>query len=92
MIDEGNSRVYVEENDKGMIIPTLNKANAIEYIKEESANLKLINNQFDTITESSEIINEGRQVRTIDTNGDVIVTNVEEAVQNILMDYYNNHR
>jgi len=80
------NKTVVEENYKGQIIPITNQS-VINYIKAESANIKTILNNFDTLYESITLMENGREVQLIDINHDIIIVSLENYIADEIMDY-----
>ena len=77
-------------NENGILIPVVNQQ-VVDYIKTESANVKSILNTFDTLYETAIICNGGKNVQLQTVNGDRIVINLEQYIQDEIMNYcYNN--
>lgn len=79
-IPEGNS-MMLKENDKGMLIP-INNESVINYIKEESLNLKQIRESFDLLYDDISLVNGKSQVRLTDRAGSSFVINLESYIHN----------
>lgn len=78
-----------ENMDKnGMIIPVTNES-VINYIKEESANFKMIKESFDLLYDNIKLINEGTQVQLTSPTGDIFICNLENHIHNEIMRYCN---
>ncbi len=73
-------------NDKGKIIPITNEQ-VISYIKQESANIKSILSQFDTLYESMKLVNRNRDVQLVTKEGAIFVINLENYIQDEIRDY-----
>jgi hypothetical protein len=82
---EGNKTVYTKE-DSGLLIPITNEK-VIDYIKQESGNLKTIMNNFDTLVESVQLIDRGTKVQIMDKGGNLMILNLEAYIHNDIMDY-----
>ena len=70
----------------GILIPVMNKE-VVSYIKEESANVKDIINTFDTLYESAIICNGGKNVQLNLRDGNRILVNLEQYIQDEIMNY-----
>lgn len=77
-------QLYVEENDKGIIIPITNDA-VINYIKNESANFNVIKESFDLLYDNIELVNRGTQVKLTDRAGGIFVVNLESYIHDEIM-------
>ena len=85
LVDENaNCKLFMDENDKGMIVPVTNKE-VINYIQQESANFKAIKESFDLLYENIELINRGTQVQLTDNAGSIYVVNLENYIHNEIM-------
>lgn len=80
------NRLYLEENDKGMIAPILN-AQVVDYIKEKSCNLKTIRESFDCFYDDISLMEGGKAVKLLDKTGNIIIVNTEKYIRNKIMDY-----
>jgi hypothetical protein len=83
---ENNNKFVVEENYQGMITPITNDS-VINYIKTESANIYNIINNFDTLYESIQLINNGRDVQLMGKAGELFIVNLESYIQSEIRDY-----
>lgn len=83
MVNEG-SKLYLEENDKGIIAPITNQS-VINYIQTESANMKVFKEFFDLNYNDMQLINKGRQVQLTDNAGGVFVMNLESYIHDEIM-------
>ena len=70
----------------GDVIPVTNKQ-VVSYIKEESANVKSILNTFDTLYESAFICNNGKNVSLTLKDGNRVLVNLEQYIQDEIMNY-----
>lgn len=80
------NQAMVEESYEGEIIPITNKS-IINYIKNESANITTIMNNFDTLIESAVVINNGRDMQLKTINNDLLVVSLESHITNEIMDH-----
>ena len=80
----GDSNVFLEENDKGLLIPITNKS-VINYIMSESANFKTIKESYDLLYDNIELINRGTQVKLTDKAGGIFVINLESYIHDEIM-------
>lgn len=78
-----NSKAMFEN---GIVIPIVNQQ-VVDYIKQESANVKSILSNFDTLYESAIIVNDGKKVQLTLHNGDKILVNLEQYIANEIRDY-----
>ena len=72
--------------NEGVILPIANQQ-VVDYIKQESANVKSILNTFDTLYESAIIVNDGKKVQLTLRGGDKILVNLEQYIQDEIMRY-----
>lgn len=71
-------------NKNGMLIPITNES-VLNYIKNESANIKSLLRQIDFMYESSAVV--GRHVRLVAKNGDIFMVNLENHIANEIEAY-----
>lgn len=76
----------VSKDYKGMIIPITNES-VRNYIMAESANLQTIINNFDSLYESIQVIDKGRNVQLVTANYDTLIVPLENYVQDEIMNY-----
>ena len=81
---EGSSLIAKPENE--IFVPITNDK-VINYIKQESANIKNVLNSIDTLYESTSVINGGRHVQLVSKTGDMLIVNLESYIQNEIFDY-----
>lgn len=73
--------------NEGVILPIVNQQ-VVDYIKQESANVKNILNTFDTLYESAIICGNGKQVQlNLSDNRGKILVNLEQYIQDEIMNY-----
>lgn len=73
--------------NEGVILPIVNQQ-VVDYIKQESANVKSILNNFDTLYESAIICGNGKQVQlNLSDNRGKILVNLEQYIQDEIMRY-----
>lgn len=77
-------KLYLDGNDKGIIIPITNKS-VINYIQSESANFKVIKESFDLLYDNIELINNGSKVQLTDRAGSIYVVNLENYIHDEIM-------
>ena len=82
------SKLYLPEDDAGIIEPITNKQ-VMDYIKEESANIKTVLKSFDTLYETASLVDNGRRVQLVSKEGDVFNINLESYIRNEILDYCN---
>lgn len=73
-------------NKNGLIIPITNEA-VMSYIKNESANISNIINQFEMMYESMNLVRGGTSVQLVSKSGDIFIVNLESHIQNEIQDY-----
>lgn len=86
---ELESRDAYSTNESGTLIPITNES-VMSYIKTESANIKSIMDNFDTIYESMSLIDNNTRVQLVDRTGDILVINLESKIQNDIFSYCSN--
>ena len=79
-----DSNVFLEQNDKGILIPITNES-VINYIKSESANFKAIKESYDLLYDNIELMNRGTQVKLTDRAGGIFVVNLESYIHDEIM-------
>ena len=79
-----DTNLVLEENDKGMIIPITNKS-VVDYIKEESLNIKQIRESFDLLYDDISLVKNKSQVQLTDRAGSIFVVNLENYIHNEIM-------
>lgn len=80
VVSEG-SNLLLEENDSGTLIPITNQS-VIDYIREESCNIKQIRESFDLLYDDIKLINNKSQVQLTDRAGGVFIVNLENYIHN----------
>ena len=85
LIKEYGNIQGVEEGFQ-IIAPFSNK-NIIDYIKQESTNIKTIIENFDCFYQSIALSENGKMVTLVDKNYDTIFVPLEKYVQNEIMNY-----
>lgn len=73
-------------NEAGLLVPIYND-DVISYIKQESANIHSILENFDVFYETMELVNNGSQVRMVSKDGDVMIISLENKIQRDIYDY-----
>ena len=79
------SRLYLPEDDKGMVTPIMNES-VVSYIKSESANLKSVLESIDTLYDSVSILENGN-VQLLDKSGSTIIISTEQYIKKEIMDF-----
>lgn len=85
MTGNGNN-LFIEENYHGFVTPITNEK-VVNLLKQESANINFVMNNFDGIYESIQLVDNGRCVQLNDGRGTILHVNLEQHVQDLLMDY-----
>ena len=86
----GNS--MVAETAKNDIFVPIDRKDVIDYIMQESTNIKAVKESFDINRDSIKYLPDIDKVRMMDTNGNTLMINLESYVSNSLMDYAMNRR
>jgi hypothetical protein len=74
-------------NENGLLVPIVNQQ-VLDYIQQESCNLKTICNEFEVFYDDIKLINENSQIQLSNSkSGDIIVVNLENYIHNEIMDY-----
>ena len=81
-----NSNKIVDES--GIFTPITNQA-VMDYIKQESANFKMIKESFNVLYDDIKLINNGTQVQLTDKVGGIFICNLESHIHNEIMRYCN---
>lgn len=85
MAQESDTKLILDENDEGMIVPISNQS-VIDYIKEESLNIKQIKESFDLLYDEIKLVKNKSQVQLIDRAGSTFVVNLEDYIHNEIME------
>lgn len=87
IVAEG-SKLYLDENDKGIVVP-LNNEKVISYVKAQSKNLQTVKESMECFFDSIEIIKEGRMSKVMmkAADGNTIIVNLEDYISNEIMDF-----
>lgn len=80
------NKLFIDKDYHGFITPITNEK-VINLIKNESANINFVMDNFNGIYESIQLLNNGRNVQLNDGKGNCLIVNLEHHVQDILMDY-----
>lgn len=80
------NKIYLKKDDPGLIAPITNES-VINYIKEQSCNIKAIKESFDIYYDSITLLPNKRSVQLNDKNGNIIIVNLESYIQNEIYDY-----
>lgn len=83
------SRLFIDEDYHGFITPITNEK-VINLLKQESANINFVMDNFNGIYESIQLLNNGRNIQLNDNKGNCLIVNLEHHVRDILMDYVYN--
>lgn len=82
-----DSKLIIENsNYEGIFAPITNQ-NIINYVKEESANIKLIKESLDFMYTDIALVENGRQVMMSDKLGQSLIINLESYITNEIMNY-----
>lgn len=84
-----NENFKYEFDDKHSIFLPITNKQVIDYIKQESCNIKTIKESFDTFYDNIIVLENGRKVQLSDNTGNVMIVNVETHIQNEIMNYCN---
>lgn len=85
MTGNGNN-LFIDEDYHGYVTPITNDK-VVSLLKQESANVNFVMENFQGIYESIELVDNGRSVQLSDGKGNTLIVNLENHVQDILMDY-----
>ena len=85
MTGNGNN-LFIDEDYHGYVTPITNDK-VVSLLKQESANVNFVMENFQGIYESIELVDNGRSIKLADGKGTALVVNLEQHVQDILMDY-----
>ena len=92
--DEINNKMSEKEvkdmNENGISIPITN-TDVINYIQSESSDLKFLRECFDFAYSGISVNEAGTKVTLTESNGNIIVVNLENYVHQELMNYAKNH-
>ena len=91
ILAESGNIFVVDEDYQGLAIPITQKK-VIEYVKEESKNLKQVIDTLELVYENIRLADNGNQVILEHVNGDKFVVNLETYIKNDIMDFCANHR
>lgn len=83
------SKLFIDEDYHGFVTPITNEK-VISMLKQESANVNFVMENFSGIYESIQLLDNGRNIQLDDGRGTSLVVNLEHHVQDILMDYVYN--
>lgn len=81
-----DTKLFIDENYHGYVTPITNQK-VIDVLKQESANVQFVMENFGGIYESIELIDNGRNLKLADGKGTALVVNLEHHVRDLLMDY-----
>jgi hypothetical protein len=85
IVAEG-SRIYLDENDKGIVIP-FDKQKVINYVKSESKNLQTVKESMECFFDTIDIVESGKKVMMKAADGNTLIINLEDYISNEIMDY-----
>lgn len=83
--ESGNLFVF-ENTYEGVAIP-ISQKKVIDYVKEESNNLKQVIDTLELVYENIKLMNNGNQVMLEHVNGDKFIVNLESHIQNEILNY-----
>lgn len=81
-----DSKIILDRNDSGMIIPITNDS-LISYIQSESANMKIFKEFFDLNYNDMKLIKNKKQIQLTDKAGGIFVMNLESYIHDEAMNY-----
>lgn len=81
-----DNKFILEDGHEGIFAPITNQK-VIDYVKQESSNMKLIKESLDFLYTDISIIDNGRRVMMSDKLGQSIVLNLESYISNEIMNY-----
>ena len=76
----------ITSTDPGLLVPITNDS-IRSYIMQESANMKMITESFDTLYDSIVLLEGGNKVQLTDKSGNTFIIYLESHIQNELMNY-----
>lgn len=82
----GDNKVVYSENWQGELIP-VSEQEVIDYVKQESTNLKLFGNSFEILGNQISIVENCTQVQVITNDGSISRIFIEDYIRNEFMDY-----
>lgn len=82
----GENKVVYSENWQGELIP-VSEQQVIDYIKQESTNLKLFGNSFEILGNTISIVENCTQVQLVTTDGSIARLPIEDYIRNEFMEY-----
>lgn len=91
LIAESSNIFVVDEDYSGLAVPITQKK-VIEYVKEESKNLKQVIDTLELVYENIRLADNGNQVILEHVNGDKFIVNLESYIRNDIMDFCANYR
>lgn len=84
LIQENGNKLLLEETDSGLIIPITNSS-VTSYLKAESANLRVACESLEFMYDTIEIIENATQVKLTNSNGEILVVNLESYIHDEIM-------
>lgn len=86
-IVENGNRLYLTENDSGLLIPIISPG-VIDFVKQESANLKMFTNDLEFEYNDISITENVNQVRLVNNKtGDIAMVNIEDQVRDEIINH-----
>ena len=86
MAGMGDNKLVYNENWKGEITP-IHEAQVIDYIKHESANLRLFGESFEILGNTISLVEHGTKVQMVTKNGSVARLPIESYIMNEYMEF-----
>lgn len=83
---EKDTKLFIDEDYHGFITPITNEK-VVNLLKQESANINFVLDNFGGIYESIQLLDNGRNIQLNDGKGNILVVNLEQHVQDLLIDY-----
>ncbi len=78
------SKIFLQDNDSGILTP-ITTPDMVNYIQNESANMKLFKEFFDLNYNDAKLINGGTQVQLTDKIGSTYIMNLESYIHDEIM-------
>ena len=86
MAGMGENQFVYNESWGGEVTPIITE-DVLDYVRHESANLKLFCETFEALGNTVSIVENGTKVQIMTQNGDIARLNLERYIQNEIMDY-----
>lgn len=78
------NKLYLKENDSGMLIPITNDQ-VIDYVKSESANIRTLKESLDLFYTDIALIENATKVQLTDKEGGIFIINLESYIHDEIM-------